>query len=85
MILSKVSKKGLVSIPSVVKRALNIEEGDYLVWEIDEEKRIAVVKVLKNPLKSLSGKYDDPNLIYDKVEEEADRIILRELNANHRT
>ena len=83
MLTSKVTKKGLTTIPIKVRRALKIEEGDILVWEIDKENNIAIIKVLKDPLKRLKGKYNDPNLTYDKIEELADRLIAREAHASN--
>jgi AbrB family looped-hinge helix DNA binding protein len=72
---SRVSRKGLTTVPARVRRALSIEEGDTLLWEVDEERGWAVVRVAKNPLRILRGKYDDPNLAYEHVEEDADRVI----------
>ena len=81
--MSRVSRKGLTNIPVKVRRALKIEEGDTLLWEI-EGKELVRVRVLRNPLKQLAGKYADPDLTYDKVEGEADRLLERELNAPNR-
>ena len=81
MALSKVSRRWLTSIPAAVRQALGIEEGDHLLWEIDEERRVAIVKVLKNPLRQLRGKYDDPRLTYENVEELADKIASGEADA----
>ncbi len=83
MAVSRVSKKGLTSIPARVRKALGIEEGDELVWEVVEERGVAIVKVVKNPLKQLEGKYSDPNLTYEKVEELADRLVVGELRADN--
>lgn len=83
MITSKVSKKGLTNIPARVRKALNIEEGDILIWEVDEEHSIAIVKVIKNPTKYLEGKYNDPNLTYEKVEEIGDEVIVGEAHASN--
>ncbi len=83
MIVSRVSAKGLTSIPAKVKRALNIEEGDILVWEVDTRRGVAIVKVIKNPVKHLKGKYNDPDLTYDKVEGIADSIVMGELHADN--
>mgnify|MGYP000182653426 CR=1 FL=1 len=81
MAVSKVSKKGLTSIPAKVRRALNIEEGDLLVWEVSEERGVAVVRVIKSPVEYLRGKYDDPELTYDRVEEVSEELLARELHA----
>jgi len=81
MASSRVSRKGLTSIPAAVRRKLNIEDGDTLIWEVDEKRRIAIVRVVKNPARYLKGKYRDPRLVYDEVEEVADELIMRELHA----
>ncbi|MHC1628369.1 MAG: AbrB/MazE/SpoVT family DNA-binding domain-containing protein [Candidatus Nezhaarchaeales archaeon] len=83
MIVSKVSRKGLTSIPAMVKRALDVEDGDTLIWEVDEKQKIAIVRVAKNPIKHLKGKYRDPNLTYENIEEKADELLVRELHANN--
>lgn len=81
MPVSRVSRKGLTSIPSKVRRSLNLEEGDLLVWEVDPKRRTAVIRVLKAPFKQLKGKYRDTELVYEKVEESADKEILGEAGA----
>ncbi len=73
----------MTSIPAKVRKALGIEEGDELVWEVVEERGVVIVKVVKNPLKQLEGKYSDPNLTYEKVEELADRLVVGELRADN--
>ncbi len=84
MQVSRVSRKGLTSIPVEVRRILNIEEGDMLVWEVDKSTNTATVKVVKNPAKHLRGRYSDPNLVYERVEETADKRLLEELHAGNR-
>jgi len=79
MELSRVSKKFLINVPARVRRALGIEEGDLLAWDVDEEKRIAIVRVVKNPYRALHGKYRDLRLTYDVVEESVDELLLREV------
>lgn len=85
MILSKVSKKWLVNIPAEIRKRFRIQEGDYLAWEMNEKDNIITIRIIKNPLRALTGKYDDPNLTYDVVEDLAEKISLREINANNRT
>ncbi len=63
---------------------MGIEEGDYLIWDIDPNKKIVVVRVLKNPYKYLKGKYNDPRLTYEEVEEKADRLLMGEARADNR-
>ncbi|MDK2383871.1 MAG: AbrB/MazE/SpoVT family DNA-binding domain-containing protein, partial [Candidatus Korarchaeota archaeon] len=62
--VSKVSRKGLTNIPSKVRREAGIEEGDLMVWEV-EGREVIRVRIVKDPLKHLKGKYDDPDLTYD--------------------
>jgi len=83
LLVSKVSKKGLTNIPAKVRKELGIEEGDVLIWEIDKQHNIAIVKVIKNSIKYLKGKYNDPNLTYEAVEELADKLLMRELHASN--
>jgi len=84
MAVSKVSKKGLTNVPVRVRRALGVEEGDMLLWEVDEGLKVVRVKVLKNPIRALVGKYRDVGLTYENVEEKADRLLAGELNASDR-
>lgn len=85
MEVSRVSKKGLTTVPARVRRVLGVEEGDVLIWKVDEKRNVAIVKAVKNPIKFLKGRYDDPNLTYERIEEIADRLIVRESRANDRT
>jgi AbrB family looped-hinge helix DNA binding protein len=48
---SRVSRKGLTTIPAWVRGELGIEEGDFLIWEVDRERGSISVRVVKNPLK----------------------------------
>lgn len=82
MPVSRVSRKGLVSIPSKVRKALKIEEGDLLVWEVNLDERSATIRVLKDPYKHLKGRYRDAELTYEKVEEKADKEIMGEAGAD---
>jgi len=75
MILSKVSRKWLVSIPAEVRETVGLEEGDYLLWEVRGDEGVIVVRPVKNPFKTLKGKYDDKKIVYGLVEEEADKIL----------
>jgi len=82
-VISKVSKKGLTNIPVKVRKALNIEEGDLLIWKVDKEQSVVIIRVVKNPIKYLRGKYNDPELTYDKVEKISEALLIRELHANN--
>ncbi|RLE65778.1 MAG: hypothetical protein DRJ38_03210 [Thermoprotei archaeon] len=79
MELSRISKKFLTNVPARVRRVLGIEEGDLLAWDVDEEKKIVVVRVVKNPYRALRGKYRDPGLVYEVVEESVDELLLGEV------
>ena len=81
---SKVSRKGLTAIPARVRRELGIEEGDFLIWEVDRERGSISVRVVKNPLKHLKGKYNDPRLSYEMVEGVADSLLEGEVLAGDR-
>lgn len=81
--ISKISKKGLITIPLRIKEKLGAEEGDFLEWEVKEG--YAIVRVIKNPYRLLRGKYKDPELTYEKVEGLADRLLEEEIDANSRT
>ena len=50
MARAKVSRKGLTTIPVRVRRELGIEEGDFLIWEVDRERGSISVRVVKNTL-----------------------------------
>lgn len=75
--VSRVSKKWLTTVPADVRKALNVEEGDVLLWEVGRD-GVVIVRVLKDPLRRLKGKYDDPSLTYEAVEGLADTLIERE-------
>jgi len=83
-LLSRISRKGLTTIPAEIRRLMNAEEGDLLAWSIDEERGVAVVEVIKDPLKRLRGKYSRPDMRYEEVEETGDRILEEEIDASDR-
>jgi AbrB family looped-hinge helix DNA binding protein len=74
---SRISRKFLVSIPANVRKALGLEVGDILMWDVEEDK--VIVRVMKKSVKALRGKYDDPSLTYDSVEEKADELLMKEV------
>ncbi|MCR6692753.1 MAG: AbrB/MazE/SpoVT family DNA-binding domain-containing protein [archaeon YNP-LCB-003-016] len=77
MEFSRVSRKFLVSIPAKVRKALGLEVGDILMWDVEGDK--VIVRVMKKSVKALRGKYDDPSLTYDSVEEKADELLMKEV------
>lgn len=82
MKLSKVSKKGLTSLPAKIRRAARIEEGDFLAWEFNEKTGVITVRALKNPYRFLKGRLNDPSLTYEKIEEASDKLLLEALEGN---
>ena len=81
---AKVSRKGLTTVPARIRRELGIEEGDFLIWEVDRERDVINVRVVKDPLKHLKGKYNDPRLSYEMVEGVADSLLEGEVLAGDR-
>ena len=77
MEFSRVSRKFLVSIPAKVRKALGLEVGDILVWDVEGDK--VIVRVMKKSIKALKGKYYDPSLTYDSVEGKADELLMKEV------
>ena len=77
MEFSRISRKFLVSIPANVRKALGLEVGDILMWDVEGDK--VIVRVMKKSVKALRGKYDDPSLTYDSVEEKADELLMKEV------
>ena len=73
MAVSRVYRGGRTRIPAQIRRAMGIEEGDELVWEIQDE--TLRVRVRRSPFKRLAERYSDPRLTYDEVEEKADELI----------
>ena len=65
----------MTTVPARIRRELGIEEGDFLIWEVDREREVINVRVVKNPLKHLKGKYNDPRLSYEIVEGIADSLL----------
>ena len=37
----------LTSVPSLIKKAMNIEKGDKLIWELDPKEDLLTLKVVK--------------------------------------
>lgn len=77
---STVSRKGLTTIPSKIRRVLGIKSGDRLDWRIvkKDDKTLIEVGAEKNPYEFLKGRRKDPNTSFDKVEGLADALIAKE-------
>jgi antitoxin PrlF len=41
-VVAKISPKGQVVIPAEIRRALNVQEGDKIVWQVTSEGRVEV-------------------------------------------
>jgi len=82
-IISRVSKKGLITIPAEFRKKFHIQDGDLIIWDIDEENNVILLRIIKDPLKYLEGKYDDSKIVYEAVEETADKLVFGELDANY--
>ncbi len=81
LISSKVSPKGLTTIPSEIRKLLNIKIGDTLVWNVEKchnEENVIHIHLLQDPLLLLKGRRSDPHLTYDAVEHSADKILEKE-------
>lgn len=53
--LAKISSKGQVTIPAVVRNALNVKTGDTLAWDIETDGRIVVRRIEPIDLAYLSA------------------------------
>jgi antitoxin PrlF len=40
--VAKISPKGQVVVPAEIRRALNVQEGDRIVWQVTKEGRVEV-------------------------------------------
>ncbi len=71
---SSVSSKGLTTIPKEIRKKLNIQKRDKIHWILSSENTLDLV-VVHEPLKSLTGKYSKKELIYEKLEHIADKLV----------
>lgn len=80
---SKISKKGLTTVPSKIREVLDIKTGDRLEWRIikKDDKTLIEVEAGKSPYEFLKGRRKDVNGTFDKVEDIADALITKEAKA----
>jgi AbrB family looped-hinge helix DNA binding protein len=80
---STVSRKGLTTVPSKIRKVLGIKPGDRLDWRVVKkgDKKLIEVEAEKNPYEFLKGRRKDPNASFDKVEGLADALISKEAKA----
>ncbi len=77
---STMSRKGLTTVPSKIRKTLGIKSGDRLDWRVvkKNDKTLIEVEVEKNPYEFLKGRRRDPDASFDKVEGLADALIAKE-------
>ena len=74
---SKVSQKGLTTIPSKIREKFNIKPGMHLIWE--EIEGGIHVRIIKDIPKFLKGKFTDLNLKYNELEDVSDELLSKEV------
>ncbi|MEX2416606.1 MAG: AbrB/MazE/SpoVT family DNA-binding domain-containing protein [Paenibacillaceae bacterium] len=57
---TKITSKGQVTIPNEIRKAMNMEEGDYLIFETKSEYEASVKVIKTKPLSSLLGALQSP-------------------------
>jgi antitoxin PrlF len=55
MSIARVTSKGQVTIPAEVRRALGIDQGDDLIFEVTAERSVQLRVVKRRPLSELYG------------------------------
>ena len=83
MSTSKISRKGLTTVPKEIRDALGISEGDRLAWRLKRAGGSLVVEIeaIKHPMKYLKGRRRDKTLTYQNLEGVADQLIIKEAPA----
>ncbi len=74
MSTSKVSDKGLTTIPKEIRERLGIKRGDVIRWIIDD-RGSAIVRVVSDPYSTLKGRHTRLQLKYEELEGEADALL----------
>jgi len=80
---SKITSKGQVTIPSDIRKALHMSEGDYLIFEAMSEYEVNVRVMKSKPLSSLLGvlKAQENEASFDEIREQArEEMAERKLN-----
>lgn len=57
---TKITSKGQVTIPSEIRKAMHMEEGDYLIFETKSEYEASVKVIKTKPLSTLLGALQSP-------------------------
>lgn len=80
---STVSRKGLTTVPSKIRKVLGIKTGDRLDWRVvrKDARTLIEVEAKRNPYEILKGRRKDPNASFDRVENLADALIAKEAKA----
>jgi AbrB family looped-hinge helix DNA binding protein len=79
MSISKISDKGLTTIPKRIRKKLNLKKGDKIHW-IEYGIDRAIITVIHDPFKFLKGRHSKLNLKYEELEHEADNLLEREVH-----
>jgi AbrB family looped-hinge helix DNA binding protein len=73
---SKVSDKGLTTIPKEIRNRLGIRKGDLLRWIADQRGTISV-RVVSDPYATLKGRHTRLQLKYQDLEGQADALLSK--------
>jgi len=76
--ISKVSDKGLTTIPKEIRKKLNIKKGDKLYWILSKDNRSDLI-VVHESLQYLTGRYSREDLTYENLEHKADDLLLNKV------
>jgi len=71
---SKVSDKGLTTIPKEIRNRLGIRKRDLLRWIVDQKGTISV-RVISDPYAALKGSHTRSQLKYEDLEGQADALL----------
>jgi AbrB family looped-hinge helix DNA binding protein len=74
MSTSKVSEKGLTTIPKEIRDRLGIRKGDLLRW-IADARGTLVVRIVSDPYSLLKGRHTRRQLKYVDLEGQADALL----------
>ncbi len=77
--MSRVTSKGQVTIPADVRKALNIEQGDDLLFEVSSKQAVRLRVVKRQGLSDLRGalRADRPFPGKDAIREEAAQALAK--------
>lgn len=79
MSISKISDKGLTTIPKSIRKKLNMKKGDKIHW-IEYGVDRAIITVIRDPFKFLKGRHTKLGLKYEELEHKADALLEQEVH-----